>query len=174
LDDALQSNLRSFLTRNPFTFAKPSEENSAPLNWLSIEKRKPSYVAFGFISLAAFETRQATPPPAFLFHSQCQTSADKMAKDNRTSTGFIRRIRPPLGDPVCDEARGISRDPNTRQLPFLTNFQLPTGFQNLAEKLMRRAHCGARDAPVQSAGTRCICPALSGRKRNLNKIPRRG
>jgi hypothetical protein len=98
----------------------------------------------------------------------------KHLRTNGLSTGFIRRIRPPLGDPVCDEARGISRDPNTRQLPFLTNFQLPTGFQNLAEKLMPRAHCGARDAPAAVGGNALYmpCPLRPQEKFEENPAPR--
>lgn len=56
----------------------------------------------GFIQAeACLRTLQATPPPAFLFHSQCQTSRGQM--------GFhpaIRRIRSghSVAGPVCERA----------------------------------------------------------------------
>ena len=58
-------------------------------------------------------TRQATPPPAFLFHSQCQTSAD-----NWPFGRLIRRIRPgPKAAPFA-KRRGYRPRPFPGQPPI--------------------------------------------------------
>jgi len=73
---------------------------------------------------ARLRTRQATPPPAFLFHSQCQTSRRQNGQDPQ---GLARLYLPHPsgrdGRPVCDEARGICPGPLARQPPFSKFFQ---------------------------------------------------
>ena len=68
------------------------------------------------------QTRQATPPPAFLFHSQCQTSADKRAF-TRPSAASVTRLenRPRLrrGGDIDPDLFPVNRlfSPNPQAIP---------------------------------------------------------
>ncbi len=114
---------------------------------------------------AEASSRQAQPPPAFLFHSQCQTSAD-----NSSLSCGDRRIRfGPSGPLRLRRGAGYMPRHSDRQPPFFDQFQIRCGSLNLAAKSTPQARVFR---PVKrdwlSAGNSLIPRALPGSKRQID------
>lgn len=94
----------------------------------------------------------------------------KHPADNGLSTGYPPHPYRPCRPPRLREARGISPCPFSRQPPFSNFFQRSADGRKTSKKsrrLLSRAHCGAREKTVRSAGGGDIRPSHTWRKRFL-------
>jgi hypothetical protein len=110
-----------------------------------------------------------TPPPAFLFHSQCQTSARDDIQSGCPSGLSLFRLRPLRTVPVRDEAGDICR-----AVPTVNHFSSPFSAAPQDPQIRpKTVRTGQDKRPekqrLQSAGKVCICPAVFVCKRNLRK-----
>lgn len=94
----------------------------------------------------------------------------KHPADNGLSTGYPPHPYRPCRPPRLREARGISPCLFSRQPPFSNFFQRSAEGRKTSKKsrrLLSRAHCGAREKTVRSAGGGDIRPSYTWRKRFL-------
>ena len=148
------------MTGNPFTEIRGSRRRSLRTGFPRNANRR---CRFGLTRPKSDETRQATPPPAFLFHSQCQTSRRQMA----FWAGHLPHPSWPCRPPRLREARGICPCPLSRQPPFSNFFQRSAEGRKTSKK-SRQICLGPISGPakktVWSAGGGDIRPPLPPRK----------
>jgi hypothetical protein len=161
MDLVAAKHLRS-LTGNPFTEIHGSRRRSLRTGFPRNANRR---CRFGLTRPKSDETRQATPPPAFLFHSQCQTSCKHWPFGQVSAASVLAS----LAGPVCERA-GYKTQSSFPSTAFFELFSAIRRRPKNPEKEptdFPRAHFGAREKTIWSAGGGDIRPDLPPRKRFL-------
>ena len=140
------------------------------INWLSLDKRKPSMSIIGSHSSRSLFENPASNTAARV---SLPLTMSNILRTDDLSAGYPPHPYRPSRPPRLREARGIGPSPISRQPPFVKFFRRSAERQKNPEKEptdLHRAHCGARAKTIWSAGGGDIRPDLTSRKRFLVDI----